>query len=74
MKRSQLEHIIRAAGAIVNLRDIVVIGSQAVLGQFPNAPFTCARQARHAEMIGPPHTYQSQAKNTTGSRNSWSSC
>ena len=38
MKRSQLEHIIRAAGAIVNLRDIVVIGSQAVLGQFPNAP------------------------------------
>ena len=38
MRRSQLEHIIRAAGAITNLRDIVVIGSQAVLGQFPEAP------------------------------------
>jgi hypothetical protein len=38
MKRHQLEHIIRAAGAITNLRDIVVIGSQALLGQFPEAP------------------------------------
>ncbi|MCI0533808.1 MAG: hypothetical protein L0Z50_01130 [Verrucomicrobiales bacterium] len=38
MRREQLEHIIRAAGAITNQRDIVVVGSQAVLGQFPNAP------------------------------------
>jgi len=38
MNRSQLEHILRAAGAITNQLDIVVIGSQAVLGQFPDAP------------------------------------
>ncbi|HXS94045.1 MAG TPA: DUF6036 family nucleotidyltransferase [Candidatus Limnocylindrales bacterium] len=38
MTRAQLEHIIRAAGAIANVQDLVVIGSQAVLGQFPNAP------------------------------------
>ena len=38
MKRSELEHIIRAAGAIADDPDIVVIGSQSVLGQFPNAP------------------------------------
>lgn len=38
MKRSELEHLIRAAGKIAGDREIVVIGSQAVLGQFPNAP------------------------------------
>jgi hypothetical protein len=38
MTRAQLEHIIRAAGAIADTEDLVVIGSQAILGQFPNAP------------------------------------
>jgi hypothetical protein len=38
MKRSELEHIIRAAGSIANDSEIVIIGSQAILGQFPNAP------------------------------------
>jgi hypothetical protein len=38
MTRAQLEHIIRAAGAVTDARDLVAIGSQAVLGQFPNAP------------------------------------
>jgi hypothetical protein len=38
LTRSELEHIIRAAGAIANDDQIVVIGSQSVLGQFPTAP------------------------------------
>ena len=38
MKRSELEHLIRAAGRIAGEREIVVIGSQAVLGQFPDSP------------------------------------
>jgi hypothetical protein len=38
MTRNQLEHVIRAAGTIADATDIVVIGSQAILGQFPNAP------------------------------------
>jgi hypothetical protein len=38
MKRSELEHLIRAAGSIANDPEIVVIGSQSILGQFPNAP------------------------------------
>lgn len=38
MTRQQLEHIIRAAGSIADVDDIVVIGSQAILGQFPDAP------------------------------------
>ena len=38
MKRSELEHLIRAAGSIANDAEIVVIGSQSILGQFPHAP------------------------------------
>jgi len=43
MKRSDLEHLIRAAGRIAGEREIVVIGSQAVLGQFPDAPTSLCR-------------------------------
>jgi len=38
MRRSELEHIIRASGEVTNDDEIVVIGSQSILGQFPNAP------------------------------------
>ena len=38
MTRDQLEHVIRASAAIAGVEDIVVIGSQSVLGAFPNAP------------------------------------
>ncbi len=38
MKRQDLEHIIRAAGSIVDEKVLVVIGSQAVLGKYPLAP------------------------------------
>jgi hypothetical protein len=37
MTRSDLEHLIRAAGKISGERELVIIGSQAVLGQFPDA-------------------------------------
>jgi hypothetical protein len=38
VKRDQLEHIIRAACAITDDDEVVVIGSQAILAQFPDAP------------------------------------
>ena len=38
MNRIALEHLIRAAAAISNETEFVVIGSQSVLGPFPNAP------------------------------------
>jgi len=38
MTREQLEHLIRAAAVIADDDTIVVIGSQAILGQFPDAP------------------------------------
>jgi len=38
MHRLQLEHIIRAAAGITGATEFVIVGSQAVLGQFPQAP------------------------------------
>ena len=38
MTREQLEHLIRAAAVITADNTIVVVGSQAILGQFPDAP------------------------------------
>ena len=38
MTRRQLEHLIRATADITDDNEIVVIGSQAILGQFPDAP------------------------------------
>jgi hypothetical protein len=38
MRRSDLEHLIRAAGRVAGERELVIIGSQSVLGQFPDAP------------------------------------
>jgi hypothetical protein len=37
MPRQELEHLIRAAAGTVNTRDIIVIGSQAILGSHPDA-------------------------------------
>ncbi len=38
MKRTDLEHIIRAAGSIADSAELVVIGSQALLATFPDPP------------------------------------
>lgn len=38
MRRAELEHIIRAAATISGDDEIIIVGSQAVLGQFPDAP------------------------------------
>ncbi len=38
MNRAQLEHIIRAAAAVSDDDELIIIGSQSVLGQFPDAP------------------------------------
>lgn len=38
MKRADLEHLIRAAATIADDDELIVVGSQAVLAQFPDAP------------------------------------
>jgi len=54
MTRLQLEHLIRAAGIIADDDDIVVIGSQAILGQFPGAPAEL-RVSREADVYPRSH-------------------
>jgi hypothetical protein len=38
VKRSELEHVLRAAGAITGVSTWVIVGSQAILGALPDAP------------------------------------
>jgi hypothetical protein len=38
MRREELEHLIRAAAAITNEYEIMIVGSQSILGAVPNAP------------------------------------
>jgi hypothetical protein len=38
VRRVDLEHVIRAAAEIANDDEIIVVGSQAILGSFPDAP------------------------------------
>src|SRR3954465_1126594 len=38
MKRDELEHVLRAAGAITGVSTWVIVGSQAILGSVPDAP------------------------------------
>ena len=41
MNRAQLEHVIRASGGVADSAELIVVGSQAILGQFPDAPPEC---------------------------------
>jgi hypothetical protein len=38
MNRSQLEHMIRAAGSIADDKEIVILGSTSIPAQFPGFP------------------------------------
>lgn len=51
MRREDLEHLIRAAGAISGSRRIIVIGSQAILGQFPAGAPPRAVLSMEADLI-----------------------
>jgi hypothetical protein len=48
MRRTDLEHIIRAAGSITQDDEIIIIGSQAILGQYPLAPEALSRSMEAA--------------------------
>lgn len=43
MRRVDLEHVVAAAAQIVGEEEFVVVGSQAILGSFPNAPESLLR-------------------------------
>jgi len=48
MTRAALEHLLRAAAAITNERNFIVIGSQALPGQYPDAPEALLASKRRA--------------------------
>ena len=52
MTRAQLEHIIRAAARITGEKRLILIGSQAILGQFPDAPEPLLR-SNEADIYAP---------------------
>lgn len=54
MNRENLEHLIRAAGIISECKTIIVIGSQSILGKYPNAP-DLVRQSMEADLIPVEH-------------------
>jgi hypothetical protein len=51
VRREDLEHLIRAAGAISGSRRIVVISSQAILGQFPHEAPARATLSMEADLL-----------------------
>lgn len=63
MQRSELEHLIRASGEIAADDEIIIIGSQSILGQFPNAP---ARLLSSMEADVYPRNYPERADKVDG--------
>ena len=49
MKRQELEHIVRVAAAITGETEFIIIGSQSILGKFPDAPRSL-RQSMEADI------------------------
>jgi hypothetical protein len=49
MTRDELEHAIRAACDLTEEDEVIVFGSQAILGQFPDAP-AVLRQSAEADI------------------------
>lgn len=64
MRRAELEHIIRAAAEIASDDELVIVGSQAVLGQFPDAP-EAMLVSREAEVY--PRNHPERADEIEGS-------
>ena len=52
MKRRELEHVLRAAGAITGITNWVIVGSQAILGAQPEAP-TELLQSEEVDLFAP---------------------
>lgn len=50
MRRSELEHLLRAAGEVIGETQFIVIGSQSILGKYPDAPDELLR-SREADLI-----------------------
>lgn len=52
MRKADLEHIIRAAAAITNQYEVIVVGSQSILGSVESPPDECL-ESKEADIIIP---------------------
>ncbi|ACT52084.1 KfrB domain-containing protein [Methylovorus glucosotrophus] len=50
MRRSDIEHLLRAAGDVLNETAFIVVGSQSILGKYPDAPAELLQSAE-ADLI-----------------------
>jgi hypothetical protein len=51
LKRSELEHIIRAAGDVLGEDEVIIVGSQSILGQFPEGLPAAVMLSREADVM-----------------------
>lgn len=51
MNINELEHIIRASGEIAKVKEIIILGSQSVLGQYPELIYKRTNDSKSLEMI-----------------------
>lgn len=54
MRRDELEHLLRAAGAVADEDTLIVVGSQSILGTYPHAPAD-ALKSMEADLIPTRH-------------------
>ena len=58
MRRKDFEHVLAAAANVIETDEFVVIGSQAILGSFPDAPEDLLRSPlwwpTHTHLLTPP--------------------
>lgn len=52
MRHDQFEHVIRAAGTVLDVDEVIVIGSQAILASFVDLPLE-ATMSMEADILGP---------------------
>lgn len=55
MRRDQLEHAIRAACDVASDTELLVFGSQAILGSYPDAPEALRASIEVDVQLGEPH-------------------
>jgi hypothetical protein len=70
MTREELEHIIRASGEVTNQYEFVIVGSQSILGPFPNPKpiFTMSAEADIYPLQAPELAEQIEGALGEGSR------
>lgn len=61
MRRDQLEHIIRAAGIIADVKQLIVVGSQAILAKYPSPASTILTRSMEADMYPPEYPERAEA-------------